>query len=292
MYDTALVDRGGSNTTEMSFVGAGSFGNYDRTAQNTGLPALGRQTTRENEDADISVAGGSSPLRPGEVSRTRATSVTEVAESDTPRNKKIKDAGGDSDDNQDDERVEQARRGSMVQALARKYTSQSNAAGFAPGDNIFLLASGDENSPLNPNGPNFNARTWAKSVVEMVQDQGHTFRTTGVAYQHLNVFGFGSTTDYQKDFLNIWLEVAGLARRMLGQGKRRIDILNDFDGLVRKGEMCVVLGPPGSGCSTLLKTIAGEYSGIFVDDKSYFNYQGEKCWLHVRIACADKHLQA
>lgn len=36
--------------------------------------------------------------------------------------------------------------------------------------------------------------------------------------------------------------------------------------------MCVVLGPPGSGCSTFLKAIAGETNGIYVNEKSYFNY--------------------
>ncbi|KAK0644573.1 ABC-2 type transporter-domain-containing protein [Cercophora newfieldiana] len=260
----------------MSFVGTGSFGSYDRTAQTTGSP-LGRQRTHDNNDYD-DAAGGSSPARHEDVSRTRATSVTEVAESDTPRNEKVKGAGGEtdtlSDDEQADERIEQERRNSMVQALARKYTQQSNAAGIAPGNNIFLLASSDENSPLNPNGPNFDARAWAKAVVEMVQEKGHNFRTAGVAYQHLNVFGYGSPTDYQKDVVNVWLEAVGLARKVLGHGQRRIDILRDFDGVIRKGEMCVVLGPPGSGCSTLLKTVAGEYSGIYVDDDSYFNYQG------------------
>lgn len=29
-----------------------------------------------------------------------------------------------------------------------------------------------------------------------------------------------------------------------------------------------------SGCSTFLKTIAGEMNGIYVDDNSYLNYQG------------------
>ena len=29
-----------------------------------------------------------------------------------------------------------------------------------------------------------------------------------------------------------------------------------------------------SGCSTLLRTIAGETNGTFVDEKSYVNYQG------------------
>jgi ABC-type multidrug transport system permease subunit/ABC-type multidrug transport system ATPase subunit len=38
--------------------------------------------------------------------------------------------------------------------------------------------------------------------------------------------------------------------------------------------MLVVLGPPGSGCSTFLKTITGETHGFFVDQNSHINYQG------------------
>jgi len=34
------------------------------------------------------------------------------------------------------------------------------------------------------------------------------------------------------------------------------------------------LGPPGSGCSTFLKTVAGETHGFFIDERSHFNYQG------------------
>lgn len=38
--------------------------------------------------------------------------------------------------------------------------------------------------------------------------------------------------------------------------------------------MLVVLGRPGSGCTTLLKTISGETNGFFVDAVSEVNYQG------------------
>ena len=38
--------------------------------------------------------------------------------------------------------------------------------------------------------------------------------------------------------------------------------------------MLVVLGRPGSGCSTLLKTISGETHGFYIDEKSEINYQG------------------
>lgn len=70
------------------------------------------------------------------------------------------------------------------------------------------------------------------------------------------------------------LEVAGLFNKITGKGKRKIQILRDFEGLIRSGELLVVLGKPGSGCSTLLKTISGETDGFFIDSKSNINYQG------------------
>ncbi|KAM7221761.1 ABC-2 type transporter domain containing protein [Rhypophila decipiens] len=262
----------------MSFVGTGSFGNYDLTAQTTGQPTtLARQRTHDGEPMDhVNEAGGSSPPRSEEVTRTRATSITEVAESHTPRHEK--EAGkhvDDFGDDDDDDIIEQERRDDLVHELARKYTSQSHAAaGWEPGANVFKIASEEEDSPLNPNGPKFSSRAWAKAVVAMMTEGGQSFRTTGVAFQHLNVYGYGTTTDYQKDVFNVLLEGAALYRKVMGHDKTRIDILRDFDGIVRNGEMLVVLGPPGSGCSTFLKTIAGDYNGIYVDDKSYFNYQG------------------
>jgi ABC-type multidrug transport system fused ATPase/permease subunit len=262
----------------MSFTGTGSFGNYDLTAQMTGSP-LARQTTNDHQHEEAATTAGSSPARKDQGTRTRATSVTEVADGDVSRSEKDTTPGNATDtaaedDEDEEDAIEQERRHSLVQALAKKYTNQSYA-GAEAGVNPFSVASDDETSPLNPNGPNFNARAWAKAIVGMAAGEGHQLRTAGVAFQNLNVHGFGSATDYQKDVVNVWLEAVGLVRRVTGHGKRRIDILRNFDGVVRKGEMLVVLGPPGSGCTTFLKTIAGDYNGIFVDDDSYFNYQGE-----------------
>ncbi|KJZ75242.1 hypothetical protein HIM_05436 [Hirsutella minnesotensis 3608] len=174
----------------------------------------------------------------------------------------------DVDDSDDSAAVEMERRSSAVQTLARSY-SRSSAA--VTGKNPFLA--GPE-SPLNPASSNFSGREWAKAVVDMVSRTGGGFRNAGVCFQHLNVHGFGEATDYQKDVGNVWLSAASFLRRVTGSGRQRIDILRQFDGLVRNGEMLVVLGPPGSGCSTMLKTIAGEMNGIHVGEGSYFNYQG------------------
>lgn len=55
----------------------------------------------------------------------------------------------------------------------------------------------------------------------------------------------------------------------------KFQILHGFDGLIRPGEMLLVLGRPGSGCSTLLKGLAGETQGFDVSSESEIRYRGE-----------------
>lgn len=165
--------------------------------------------------------------------------------------------------------AEMERRSSVVMALARSYSRQTGG----PNANPFLAG---PDSPLNPSSENFSGLEWAKAIVDLVHQGGAKFRNSSIAFQNLNVYGFGASTDYQKDVANVWLSLAGMARSLFSGGdKQRIDILRGFDGVVKKGEMLVVLGPPGSGCSTFLKTIAGEMNGLYHDDDSYFNYHGE-----------------
>lgn len=51
-------------------------------------------------------------------------------------------------------------------------------------------------------------------------------------------------------------------------------ILSGFEGVVKSGELLLVLGRPGSGCSTFLRTMAGEVHGLSIDKKSLVHYNG------------------
>jgi hypothetical protein len=94
-------------------------------------------------------------------------------------------------------------------------------------------------------------------------------------FRNLNIHDFGNPTDYQKSVGSVWLELVELVRKITRTGaNRKIEILREFDGLVKSGEMIVALGPPVSGCSTLLKTIAGETNRIYVTEGSKLNDQG------------------
>ncbi|KAH7369377.1 ABC-2 type transporter-domain-containing protein [Plectosphaerella cucumerina] len=233
-----------------------------------------------NEGLDASRAEGRSPAgsqrtyigENDEVTRAHAVGTTESPQK--PVSSFDPDMSASTDEGDDGNDTEMERRQSIVQSLARQYTRHS--AVDIQGNHNTLFASDDPDSPLNPTGKHFSARAWAKTLANVTNTTGAGFRKTGFAFQDLSVFGYGNETDYQKDVGNIWLGLPSLARNLTSKtgGQRRIDILREFEGVVEAGEMLVVLGPPGSGCSTFLKTIAGETSGIYTDDKAYFNYQG------------------
>lgn len=140
--------------------------------------------------------------------------------------------------------------------------------------NPFLGAPAD--SPLDPTSNNFSPREWSDNLAGFVSSNAtiRINRSVGLAFRNLNVSGFGSPTNYQKNVGNVWCGLANVFRRLAGAEKHRINILKDFDGLVEAGEMLLVLGRPGSGCSTFLKTVSGDNHGLLILPDSKINYQG------------------
>ncbi|KAF2805347.1 uncharacterized protein BDZ99DRAFT_511345 [Mytilinidion resinicola] len=99
----------------------------------------------------------------------------------------------------------------------------------------------------------------------------------GVAFRNLNVHGYLSAGQHQHQhtvasyLLAVPKYLLALAQH---RAKTKVQILDDFLGLVQPGEILLVLGRPGSGCSTFLKAIAGDTHGIHVYDDTKINYQG------------------
>uniref|UniRef100_A0A0W0FAX3 Putative multidrug resistance protein cdr1 n=1 Tax=Moniliophthora roreri TaxID=221103 RepID=A0A0W0FAX3_MONRR len=160
--------------------------------------------------------------------------------------------------------------------LARAVTTMSLGAQSTHSD-VTLNPFADEVDPtLNPCSEKFDYHRWIRSMLSITSRDPERYpnRTAGISFTNLNVHGYGNATDHQKTVGNVLLDAPGMVRNLLGNKGQRIDILRDFEGVVRHGEMLVVLGPPGSGCSTLLKTISGETHGFYVDEGTNINYQG------------------
>ncbi|KPA39399.1 hypothetical protein FLAG1_07752 [Fusarium langsethiae] len=157
--------------------------------------------------------------------------------------------------------------------LAKSISSELKQQGNKP-INPF---SGSENPALDPHSSEFNIAVWLQAVMSITSRDPEKYPrgVAGVAYKDLSAHGVGEATDYQKTFGNYPLELVKFAKKLMSQGESaKIQILRDFDGLIRSGEMLLVLGRPGSGCSTFLKTISGETSGFKIGEESYLNYQG------------------
>ncbi|KZO90913.1 hypothetical protein CALVIDRAFT_602620 [Calocera viscosa TUFC12733] len=164
-----------------------------------------------------------------------------------------------------------------VHTLARQLSRA--ASHFHDTDTAYLnpFHENTTDARLDPNSDEFNADAWVRSVLALVSRDPERFprRTAGVSFSNLKVHGFGSPTDYQKTVGNVWLSVFGTVKRWMGHGAlRKIQILYDFEGVVQSGEMLIVLGRPGSGCSTFLQTISGRTAGFVVDPTSNLQYQG------------------
>jgi ABC-type multidrug transport system ATPase subunit len=153
-----------------------------------------------------------------------------------------------------------------VLQLARSLTSQSAAA---HGQSPFGHADG---GPLDPGSDKFSTQRWAKAFynARYCSDDVPSSRAAGVSFKNLSVGGIGTPTDFQSSVGNSILKLPAL----FGRGQRKVAILHNMEGLVLPGEQLCVLGPPGSGCTTLLKTIAGETHGVVVDPAAEINYHG------------------
>jgi len=102
------------------------------------------------------------------------------------------------------------------------------------------------------------------------QESGIRSKHIGVIWENLTVSGTGGVTNFVKTFPGAFISffnVIETGMHILGIGKkgREVNILQNFRGLVHPGEMVLVLGRPGSGCTTFLKVIANQrfgYTGV------------------------------
>ena len=134
----------------------------------------------------------------------------------------------------------------------------------------------DEGSSLDPWGPKFDVLRWTKAFQKLRSDAdpNQRPRVSRIAFKNLRVSGFSSGSMSQETFGNLPWKLANSAKMMLGIKQTKIDIIHEAEALVLPGEIVAVLGPPGSGCSTLLKTIAADTYGFNVDKDSIINYHG------------------
>ncbi|KAL4931349.1 putative ABC multidrug transporter [Aspergillus undulatus] len=137
------------------------------------------------------------------------------------------------------------------------------------------LGTVSENDPaVDPLGPAFDLKRWLKMVLRKIESEGSEGSRTGIVFKNLTISGSGSALQLQDtvgSMLSAPFRIAEMIQQQRSSPKR---ILHQFNGLLRSGELLLVLGRPGSGCSTFLKSVCGELHGLTLEKDSVIHYNG------------------
>ncbi|CAH6719702.1 pleiotropic ABC efflux transporter of multiple drugs Cdr1p [[Candida] jaroonii] len=131
---------------------------------------------------------------------------------------------------------------------------------------------------LNPDSDSFDAKFWVKNLRKLRDSDEDYYKHNklGIGYKNLVASGIATDSDYLSTVSNgVWKFMKDNYNNFFNdKPERYFDILKSMDGLMLPGEVTVVLGRPGSGCSTLLKTIASQTYGFKVSPESQISYDG------------------
>ena len=127
-------------------------------------------------------------------------------------------------------------------------------------------------------------------------EAGGPAKKLGVVYKHLTVMGVGASVTFTKTLPEAIAGTFGpdlyrlicrfVPSLSISKKPPTRTLIADFSGTVRDGEMMLILGRPGSGCSTFLKVIANDresyalvtgdvlYGGISAEEQEK-HYKGE-----------------
>ncbi|KAJ9640005.1 ATP-binding cassette transporter snq2 [Coniosporium tulheliwenetii] len=153
---------------------------------------------------------------------------------------------------------ELSRTSSHMRSLSRTQSRRSIARAAAPD---VEKAESDESTEEQ-----FDLERTLRGNRDEEEAAGIKSKRIGVLWDGLTVSGIGGVKNYVKTFPMAFVSffnVVETAMNILGLGKKgkEVDILKNFRGVTKPGEMVLVLGRPGSGCTTFLKVISNQRFG-------------------------------
>lgn len=204
---------------------------------------------------------------------------TQVPSTPSSQPKALASAGSDAidhtvSDEEEDPRIEQTggfapiktsatkeseNRPTLYQQLSRRQTNRSDRQGS------FLSPQITHSEEDQAEIERLMSRMFGKNRQEHSEEE--KTRHVGVVFKDLTVKGSGLGAALQPTLGDIFLGLPRLIQGLIGKGPKVghkppiRTIVNQFSGCVRPGEMLLVLGKPGSGCSTFLKVLANQRYG-------------------------------
>ncbi|EHA49036.1 hypothetical protein MCOR27_002750 [Pyricularia oryzae] len=170
----------------------------------------------------------------------------------------------------------------MSRASRRKSHASQRDAEKANGEDLGETSS-SESEP-------FDLESWIRGGIQAEREAGIRPKHIGVYWDELTVKGMSAFTNYVETFPDAvirFFDYYTPIKNKLGLGGKAPEatLLDSFRGVCKPGEMVLVLGKPGSGCTTFLKNITNQrygYTGVEGDvlygpftAKEFEKYRGE-----------------
>lgn len=155
--------------------------------------------------------------------------------------------------------TDSGKRPNLYQTISRRQTSRSSRQGSYLSPQV--THSEEDQAEIE----RLMSRMFGKNRQENSEEE--KTRHVGLVFKNLTVKGVGLGAALQPTLGDIFLGLPRLIQGLIGKGPKVGNktpvrtIINDFTGCVRPGEMLLVLGKPGSGCSTFLKVLANQRYG-------------------------------
>ncbi|KAH9934163.1 pleiotropic drug resistance ABC transporter [Fomitopsis serialis] len=152
----------------------------------------------------------------------------------------------------------------LKRTMSRMSTAQRSEKRGAPSAGLLPTHASHHSSDRSSDhtlAPGDGPFDFEKSLQQMVRRKDESDikrRELGVVFDNLRVVGLGASVSYQPTLgstLNPF-QIFETIKKIRHPPVK--DILSGFEGCVKPGEMLLVLGRPGAGCSTMLKTLANQ----------------------------------
>ncbi|KAF8937718.1 ABC-2 type transporter-domain-containing protein [Dissophora ornata] len=160
---------------------------------------------------------------------------------------------------------------------------------------VYRVATG-EKGPEDGFGGDFDLTEYLQNILPQARAAGIKRRNLGVAWENLEVLGEGVGAQHATTFADPFIGIANLvnpwfwAKKCFSSRESKLPktitktIIYPMNGFCRNGEMILVLGRPGAGCSTLLRVLANERKNYkqITGDVTYGPFTAEDIAKHHR----------
>jgi ATP-binding cassette subfamily G (WHITE) protein 2 (SNQ2) len=119
----------------------------------------------------------------------------------------------------------------------------------------------------------FHLDQYLQHMVAQIDAKGLANPKMGVTWKDLTVCGKGSGVQRMTSLSSMFTSFPSLFSALKHETPHLKTILNSFEGDLQPGELLLVLGRPGAGCTTFLKTLASYRDGFHSVD-GIIDYNG------------------